>query len=86
MEIDIKLHNNTVYFICFNSPDCYSMLLSIKDTILIGICNSLTSLYAGLVVFGVVGFISVQTGTDIDKVYSIEKRARTNIMIYIYAH
>ena len=59
------------------------MLLSIKDTILIGICNSLTSLYAGLVVFGVVGFISVQTGTDIDKVYSIEKRARTNIMIYI---
>ena len=60
----------------------YSMLLSIQDTILIGICNSLTSLYAGLVVFGVVGFISVQTGTDIDKVQSIQKRARTNIMIY----
>ena len=57
----------------------YLMLLLIQDTILIGICNSLTSLYAGLVVFGVVGFISVQTGTDIDKVYSIEKRTRTNI-------
>ena len=40
----------------------------ILDVLLIGICNSLTSLYAGLVVFGVVGFISVQTGTDIDKV------------------
>ena len=38
------------------------------DTLLIGVCNSLTSLYAGLVVFGVVGFISEQTGTDIDKV------------------
>ena len=40
-----------------------------SDTLLIGVCNSLTSLYAGLVVFGVVGFISEQTGTDIDKVF-----------------
>ena len=54
------------------------MLLLIQDTILIGICNSLTSLYAGLVVFGVVGFISVQTGTDIDKVWL------TNVHASIY--
>ena len=53
------------------------MPLLIQDTILIGICNSLTSLYAGLVVFGVVGFISVQTGTDIDKVWL------TNVHAYI---
>ena len=29
-----------------------------RDALLIGLCNSLTSIYAGLVVFGVVGFIA----------------------------
>jgi solute carrier family 6 amino acid transporter-like protein 5/7/9/14 len=29
-----------------------------RDALLIGLCNSLTSMYAGLVVFGVVGFIA----------------------------
>ena len=39
-----------------------------RDAILIGVCNSLTSLYAGLVVFGSLGYVALQKGTTIDKV------------------
>ena len=33
-----------------------------RDALLIGLCNSLTSIYAGFVVFGVLGFLSVTKG------------------------
>ena len=56
-------------FTCYNHLIIYYDIFAFSDTLLIGVCNSLTSLYAGLVVFGVVGFISEQTGTDIDKVF-----------------
>lgn len=39
-----------------------------RDAILIGLCDSLTSIYAGFVVFGVLGFISVKKQLPIEKV------------------
>ena len=36
-----------------------------RDALLIGLCNSLTSIYAGLVVFGVVGFIAFKKEADV---------------------
>jgi len=39
-----------------------------RDALLIGLCNSTTSIYAGLVVFGTVGFIADKKGMEIDKV------------------
>jgi len=36
-----------------------------RDAILIGICNSLTSIFAGVVVFGVLGYIAHQSHTDV---------------------
>ena len=39
-----------------------------RDALLIGLCNSLTSVYAGFVVFGVVGFIANKKQMPIDKV------------------
>lgn len=36
-----------------------------RDALLIGVCNSATSLYAGLTVFGVIGFIADAKGTTI---------------------
>ena len=39
-----------------------------RDALLIGLCNSLTSLYAGFVVFGVVGYIAVQKNVLIEDV------------------
>ena len=39
-----------------------------RDALLIGLCNSLTSIYAGFVVFGTVGFMAHKKGVDIDKV------------------
>lgn len=39
-----------------------------RDTFLIAICNSLTSIYAGFVVFSILGFLEYQTQTDIENV------------------
>ncbi len=39
-----------------------------RDAIIIGICNSLTSVYAGLTVFGVIGYIAYKKDADIDSV------------------
>jgi len=41
-----------------------------RDAILIGICNSLTSLYAGFSVFGVIGYIADAKGAEIEDVVS----------------
>ena len=41
-----------------------------RDAILIGCCNSATSVYAGFVVFGTVGFIAKSKGLAIDEVIS----------------
>ena len=39
-----------------------------RDALVIGLCNSLTSLYAGLVVFGVIGFIADKKGMQVEGV------------------
>ncbi len=39
-----------------------------RDALLIGFCNSLTSLYAGFTVFGVIGFLAEIKEQDIDEV------------------
>merc|ERR1712024_400278 len=39
-----------------------------RDALLIGCCNSFTSIYAGCVVFGVVGFIAHQKQMPVDSV------------------
>ena len=36
-----------------------------RDTLIIGVCNSLTSIYAGLVVFGVLGYMAAQKGVGV---------------------
>ena len=36
-----------------------------RDTLIIGVCNSLTSIYAGLVVFGVLGYMAAQKGVSV---------------------
>ncbi len=41
-----------------------------RDALLIGLCNSLTSLYAGFTVFGVIGYIAQQKDADIESVVS----------------
>ena len=35
---------------------------TLRDSLLIGLCNSLTSLYAGIVVFLILGFLAESTG------------------------
>ncbi len=39
-----------------------------RDAILIGLCNSLTSFYAGFTVFGVIGYIAKEKGEPIENV------------------
>ncbi len=39
-----------------------------RDSIIVGLCNSLTSLYAGVVVFLILGFLAKNLQTDVDKV------------------
>ena len=39
-----------------------------RDSIIVGLCNSLTSLYAGVVVFLILGFLAKQSGGEIDQV------------------
>ena len=39
-----------------------------RDAVIISICNSLTSVYAGFVVFGILGFMAAQTGSEIKEV------------------
>ncbi len=41
-----------------------------RDAVLIGLCNSLTSIYAGFSVFGVIGYIANKKGADISDVVS----------------
>ena len=35
-----------------------------RDAVIISICNSLTSIYAGFVVFAILGFMKDQSGAD----------------------
>ena len=39
-----------------------------RDSLIVGLCNSLTSLYAGVVVFLILGFLADQSGGKIDEV------------------
>ena len=41
---------------------------TLRDAFIIGIANSLTSLYAGFVVFAILGFLAHETATTVDKV------------------
>ncbi len=49
-----------------------------RDAILIGICNSLTSLYAGFVVFAILGFLAQESNSDIDSVGTCTKYSFPN--------
>ena len=49
------------------NPNNYS---NFRDALLIGVCNSMTSIYAGMTVFGVIGFIAKAKGLPIDSVVS----------------
>ena len=39
-----------------------------RDAVLISVCNSLTSIYAGFVVFSILGFLAVETNRDVEDV------------------
>ena len=39
-----------------------------RDSIIVGICNSATSVYAGIVVFLILGFLAESTGSKVDEV------------------
>ena len=41
---------------------------TMRDSLIVGLCNSLTSLYAGVVVFLILGFLADQSGGKIDEV------------------
>merc|ERR1711962_247602 len=41
---------------------------TMRDSLIVGLCNSLTSLYAGVVVFLILGFLAYQSGGKIDEV------------------
>ena len=41
---------------------------TIRDAILIGICNSATSIFAGFVVFAILGFLANETGVAVEDV------------------
>ena len=41
---------------------------TIRDAILIGICNSATSIFAGFVVFAILGFLAEETGVKVEDV------------------
>ena len=41
---------------------------TMRDSLIVGLCNSLTSLYAGVVVFLILGFLAKQSGGEIDQV------------------
>eukprot|EP00095_Tigriopus_kingsejongensis_P011597 maker-scaffold297_size217559-snap-gene-1.20 protein:Tk11597 transcript:maker-scaffold297_size217559-snap-gene-1.20-mRNA-1 annotation:"sodium- and chloride-dependent glycine transporter 2-like" len=45
-----------------------------RDSILIAICNSLTSIYAGFVVFSILGYLEFKTKSPIDKAGSPSKK------------
>ena len=53
-----------------------------RDAVIISICNSLTSIYAGFVVFSILGFLKNETGTDEweDVSYSTEYIISHNII------
>jgi SNF family Na+-dependent transporter len=41
-----------------------------RDSIVVAACNSFTEIYAGFIVFAIVGFIQHETGNDISNVRS----------------
>ena len=56
-----------------------------RDTLLIAVLNSVTSIFAGFVIFSIVGFMSVSTGKEVEDVVSQGKSQsnyeRINIII-----
>ena len=38
---------------------------------MIGICNSATSIYAGFVVFAILGFLATETGVEVEDVSNV---------------
>ena len=47
-------------------------MVCFRDALLIGVCNSATSIYAGIVVFGSLGYIAVAKEVSIEKVIQAE--------------
>ena len=46
------------------------LCLCSRDALIIAILNSLTSIFAGFVIFSIIGFMAFETGRDVDKVIS----------------
>ena len=61
VSVTWKVCNGLVYVTCL-------CILFRRDTYIVGISDCLTSIFAGLVIFSIIGYMAAQQSVDIDKV------------------
>ena len=49
---------------------CHGPFFSPRDSLLIAVMNSVTSILAGFAIFSIVGYMAHETGQDVDSVVS----------------
>ena len=54
-----------------------------RDAIIISICNSLTSIYAGFVVFAILGSMAKQTGSEIEEVSQLYSNITIQFLMFL---